>query len=57
METLDPDSQKKNYSEVGMLLYLSKYYRHDIDNSLRELSNCIKGMTYQFVGVPKLRKA
>jgi hypothetical protein len=45
MDVLDPQSQRKYRSGVGMLLYLTKYSRLDISNIVRELSKCTDSAT------------
>ena len=46
MDVLDPASQKKDRSGVGMLFYLTKYSRPGISNVVRELSKCMDGATW-----------
>jgi hypothetical protein len=43
LEVINDDLQRKYRSEVGMLLYLTKYSRPDISNIVRELSKCMNG--------------
>jgi hypothetical protein len=45
MDVLDPQSQRKYRSGVGMLLYLTKYFQPDISNIFRELSKCMDSAT------------
>jgi hypothetical protein len=45
MDVLDPQSQRKYRSGVGMLLYLTKYSQQDISNIVRELSKCMDFVT------------
>ena len=42
---LPPEKVKMYCSGVGMLLYLVKYSRPDIDSSVRELSKCLDDST------------
>jgi hypothetical protein len=46
MDVLDPQSQRKYRSGVGMLLYLTKYSRPDISNIVQELSKCMDSATW-----------
>jgi hypothetical protein len=46
MDVLDPQSQRKYRSVVGMLLYLTKYSQPDISNIFRELSTCMDSETW-----------
>jgi hypothetical protein len=46
MDVLDPQSQRKYRSGVGMLLYLTKYSQPDISNIVRELSKCMDSATW-----------
>jgi hypothetical protein len=41
MDILDPQSQRKYRSGVGMLLYLTKYSGPEISNIVRKLSKCM----------------
>jgi hypothetical protein len=45
-DVLDPQSQRKYRSGVGMLLYLTKYSQPDISNIVRELSKCMNSATW-----------
>jgi hypothetical protein len=47
MYVLDPQSQRKYRSGVGMLLYLTKYSQPDISNIVRELSKCMDSATWE----------
>ena len=42
---ISPEDQRKYRSEVGMLLYLVKFSRPDISNTVRELSKVMDGAT------------
>jgi hypothetical protein len=42
---ISPEKQKQFRMGVGMLLYLVKYFRPDISNSVRELSKVADGAT------------
>jgi hypothetical protein len=42
-EKIDGNQQSKYFSGVGMLLYLIKYSRPDLENVVRELSKCMDG--------------
>jgi hypothetical protein len=46
MDVLDPQSQRKYRSGVGMILYLTKYSRPDISSIVRELSKCMDSATW-----------
>jgi hypothetical protein len=45
-DILDPQSQRKYRSGVGMLLHLTKYSRPDISNIVQELSKCMDSATW-----------
>jgi hypothetical protein len=45
MDVLDPQSQRKYRSGVGMLLYLTKDSQPDIINIVQELSKCMDSAT------------
>jgi hypothetical protein len=45
MDVLDPQSQRKYRSGVGMLFYLTKYSQPDISNIFQELSKCMDSAT------------
>jgi hypothetical protein len=42
-EKIDSNQESKYFSRVGMLLYLIKYSRPDLENVVRESSKCIDG--------------
>jgi hypothetical protein len=46
MDVLDPQSQRKYGSRVGMLLYMTKYSQPDISKIVRELTKCMDSATW-----------
>jgi hypothetical protein len=45
IEAIEVEKQSRYHSDVGMLLYLTKYLRPDIANVVQELSKCIYSMS------------